>query len=80
MSTGGPDSALRHFNNKRNHLLLVKRHGNVKQFSSFLFFRVFWELPIWFVLYSIKRRPDLIMAILKGTLSAFAWILKYDKV
>ena len=78
MSTGGSESPLRHFNSKRNQILLVERHGSDTQRLVFLLRRIFYSLPIWLVRYTVRVRPDLIIATFAGTISGLLWLVKQD--
>jgi len=79
MSTGGPESPLRYYYNKRNRILLVKRHGTVITFFKFIFLRIFYYLPYQTIMFIIKNRLDLLKATYLGTLSGLKWLIRNPK-
>jgi hypothetical protein len=75
LSTGGPDSSLRHFNNRRSHILLIKKNGTKKQCINFLLKSIFYDLPISVLFFITRNRLDLAIAHLKGNVSGIIWII-----
>lgn len=77
MTTGGPESAYRHYNSRRSRIVLARIHSSNKQFSNFLFRTMFLHLPRTILLHTIKKkRLDIVFAHIKGLVSGIIWVLR----